>query len=183
MTRSSPQFPWRHLLFAFVLTLPLVASAPVDAAQATASPMTAWSTSRSAADWLWPIDGPHAVERAFQAPTSPWGPGHRGIDLSAHEHLVVRAPADGRVTFAGVVVNRPVITLDHGSDVLSSYEAVRPLVDEGDAVQAGDPIGAVTTGPHCQSTCVHVGVRVNGRYVNPLLYFGELERAVLLPLG
>ncbi|KOV84376.1 hypothetical protein ADL03_17825, partial [Nocardia sp. NRRL S-836] len=33
--------------------------------------------------YSWPLPPPHPVVRAFLAPTSPFGPGHRGVDLAA----------------------------------------------------------------------------------------------------
>ncbi|WP_235934030.1 murein hydrolase activator EnvC family protein [Paramicrobacterium chengjingii] len=131
--------------------------------------------------WQWPLDGNRRVSRAFEAPTDPWGKGHRGIDAAANENQEVHAPAEGTVFFAGVVVNRPVITIEHIGDVLSSFEAVTPLVSEGESVKRGQVIGTITTGPHCGSDCLHIGVRVHGEYVNPLIFFGGIERAVLLP--
>lgn len=133
--------------------------------------------------WLWPVDGERSITRGYEAPANPWGPGHRGIDIAVHADQEVRSPAPGTVFFVGMVVNRPVITVAHKGDVLSSYEAVAPAVELGDVVDGGDLLGTVTTGPHCGTSCLHVGVRVHGEYVNPLLFFGGIERAVLLPLA
>jgi hypothetical protein len=46
-------------------------------------------------------------------------------------------------------------------------------------VSRGSVLGRVDFGPHCR--CLHVGVRWRGMYVNPLLVFGEVPRAILLP--
>lgn len=135
-----------------------------------------------AAGWRWPVDGPRVVERPYRAPPSPYGAGHRGVDLAATGYGVeVRAATSGVVHFAGVVVDRPVITVRAGQ-VLATVEPVTPLVAEGDAVDAGQVIGMLLPG-HCPAPCVHLGVRVAGEYVSPLLYLGGLQRAVLLPLG
>lgn len=82
--------------------------------------------------------------------------------------------------FAGVVVDRPVLSIDHGGGVVSSYEPVVASVAEGDSVASGQLIGTIIGG-HCRSPCVHVGVRVNGEYVSPMSFFGEIPRAILLP--
>ena len=47
----------------------------------------------------------------------------------------------------------------------------------------GAVIGTAGAGGHCSGSCVHVGVRVDGQYVSPLLFFGGVPPAVLLPLG
>ncbi len=132
--------------------------------------------------WQWPVTPPRIVQ-AYAAPPSPYAAGHRGIDLVAAPGTVVVAPSDATVHFAGVVVDRPVLTLDHGSGVLSSYE---PLLAEGvkagDAVTRGSPLGVVGTGAHCSNSCLHVGVRIDGDYVSPLLFFDRVPQSVLLPL-
>ncbi len=130
-------------------------------------------------DWSWPTDPPRTVLRAFAGPAKSWMPGHRGIDLAASSP-VLRAPADGVVHFAGVVVDRDVLSIDHGGGVLSSYEPVTALVVEGEAVERGQVIGTISAG-HCASLCVHLGVRVDGEYRNPLLWLGGAQWPVLLP--
>ena len=62
---------------------------------------------------------------------------------------MIVAPAAGVVSFAGAVVDRGVLTIDHGDGVVSAIEPVDGLVAEGEAVAAGDPIGVVASGGHC----------------------------------
>lgn len=131
--------------------------------------------------WAWPLPPPHAIARPFIAPESPYAAGHRGIDMLAAVGAEVRAPDDGVVHFAGWVVDRPVISIDHGDGVLSSFEPVSPVVAEGDRVRGGQVIGTLLAG-HCSTPCLHLGARVDGGYVNPLLFLGGLPRAVLYPL-
>lgn len=144
-----------------------------------------WSASATAAReagsgrWSWPVDPPRAILRPFLAPATAYGPGHRGIDIRTPGGVLL-APDDATVRFAGVVVDRPVLSLDHGDGVISSFEPVAASVGRGDRVQRGQPIGRIVSG-HCPDACVHVGVRVDGAYVSPLLFFGGLARAVLLP--
>lgn len=161
-----------------LLTLPLL-GLPGPAAEASPAPR--------APGWVWPVDGPRLVDRPFVAPAQPWSPGHRGVDLRAPAAgAEVRAVMAGVVHFAGVVVDRPVITIRDGQ-LLATVEPVEPLVAEGDRVVAGQVIGTLLPG-HCAPAprggpCVHLGVRLAGEYVSPLLYLGGLRRAVLLPLG
>ncbi|MFF1572889.1 murein hydrolase activator EnvC family protein [Leifsonia sp. NPDC058292] len=132
--------------------------------------------------WNWPLRPP-VVARGFEAPATPYAAGHRGIDLAAASGAAVAAPAAATVRFAGVVVDRPVLTLDHGSGVLSSYEPLASSLAVGETVSTGQPIGTVAAGGHCGTACLHIGVRVDGAYVSPLLFFDRVPRAVLLPLG
>ena len=129
--------------------------------------------------WDWPVDAPREVVRQFIAPATPYASGHRGVDLAAESGQLF-APADGVVHFAGVVVDRPVLSIRHPGGLISSYEPVESTLHRGDAVARGDPIGTVLAG-HCIHTCLHFGVRLDGEYVSPLLYLGGIEPSVLLP--
>jgi murein DD-endopeptidase MepM/ murein hydrolase activator NlpD len=122
------------------------------------------------------------VTRAFAAPADRYSSGHRGVDLSAVPGLAVSAPASATVRFVGTVVDRPLITLDHGDGVLSSYEPAASELVPGETVVRGQPIARVATGGHCGSSCLHIGVRVDGAYVSPLLYFDRVPPSRLLPL-
>jgi len=132
--------------------------------------------------WAWPVLPPRVVG-AFAAPPTPYAAGHRGIDLATTPEQPVTAPTDATVRFAGVVVDRPVLTLDHGGGVLSSYEPLATELVAGQPVARGAPIGRLASGGHCAASCLHVGVRVDGAYVSPLLFFDTVPPSVLLPLG
>jgi len=125
------------------------------------------------------VSGPRVVARPYLAPATPYGPGHRGVDLAASS-AVVTAPADGIVHFSGVVVDRPVLSIEHAGGFLSSYEPVTSPLAKGDPVARGDPIGTLEPG-HCAAPCLHFGVRLDGEYVSPLVLLGGVPRAVLLP--
>lgn len=132
--------------------------------------------------WSWPVPSPPIVA-AYVAPTTAYSAGHRGIDLGVAEGVAVSAPDDAVVRFSGVVVDRPVLTLDHGGGVLSSYEPVESSIPVGTPVARGAVIGSVASGGHCDGGCLHFGVRIDGQYVSPLLFFGRVPPAVLLPMG
>ena len=133
------------------------------------------------ARWQWPVEGAREVREPFQAPAHEYGPGHRGLDLAAPVGAAVRAPADGVVAFRGVVVDRPLLTIDHGGGIVSTFEPLESDLDPGSVVHAGDEIGAVATGGHSAAGTLHIGVRLDGVYLNPMLMFGEVPRAILLP--
>jgi murein DD-endopeptidase MepM/ murein hydrolase activator NlpD len=136
-----------------------------------------------APSWSWPLTPRPAVLRAFDPPDKPWLSGHRGVDLrSASDGGPVTSPDSGTVSFVGVVVDRPVITVDHGNGLRSSFEPVRSTLAKGDPVGKGDPLGTLLSG-HCGATpCVHWGVRRGDEYVNPLQFVMDLRPSVLLPL-
>jgi murein DD-endopeptidase MepM/ murein hydrolase activator NlpD len=135
------------------------------------------------APWHWPVPAPIRVVAPFRAPATPYAAGHRGIDLEAVPGATVVAPDGGVVSFAGLVAERDVVAIDHGDGVVSAIEPVDATVTAGTTVIAGDVIGIVSSGGHCDARCVHFGVRVHGEYVSPFLFLGGLPRAVLLPAG
>ncbi|MDN4483722.1 M23 family metallopeptidase [Demequina lignilytica] len=128
-----------------------------------------------------PVEPLRAV-RLFDPPARPWLPGHRGVDLIAHVGAPVLSPGAGVVTFAGRVVDRGVVTIDHGS-LRSSLEPVDAQVPAGTAVHAGEPVGVVGSEPgHCApTTCVHWGVRAGDSYVDPLDVLRGFGPIILLP--
>ncbi|WP_317229512.1 M23 family metallopeptidase [Clavibacter sp. MX14-G9D] len=126
---------------------------------------------------------PHRVTRPFEEPSTPYGPGHRGIDIAAAPGTEVRSPADGVVSFAGMVVDRPVVSIQHADGLVSSMEPVVPGVSTGDAVSAGQVVGSLAEAPrHEPDGGLHLGARLHGGYVDPQALLAGLRHAVLLPL-
>jgi murein DD-endopeptidase MepM/ murein hydrolase activator NlpD len=133
--------------------------------------------------YRWPLDGPPPVVRRFEPPPRPWLAGHRGVDLGAGPGAVVRTAGAGTVAFAGQVAGRGVVSVDHPGGLRTTYEPVTPLVAAGQAVRAGDPIGALDAGhPDCAAAaCLHWGLRRGDTYLDPLALLGA-GRIRLLPL-
>lgn len=129
--------------------------------------------------WLWPGSTPRQVTEAYREPAHEYGPGHRGIDVAADR--AVRAPAAGVIAFSGRVVDRPLITIDHGSGLVTTLEPVRTEMRPGDTVRAGQQVGVLATGGHTDPGRLHIGVRSHGEYIDPLPLFGRIPAAVLLP--
>jgi murein DD-endopeptidase MepM/ murein hydrolase activator NlpD len=88
------------------------------------------------------------------------------------------------VAYAGSVVDRPVISIDHPNGLRSTYEPVTPAVHAGQAVSRGQVIGTLLAG-HLGCTapaCLHWGVRRGHHtYLDPLGLLG-LAPVRLLPL-
>jgi murein DD-endopeptidase MepM/ murein hydrolase activator NlpD len=133
--------------------------------------------------WTWPVRGP--VVRAFDPPGSPYGSGHRGIDIAAPVGTVVRAPAAGVVTFAGSVGGRLFVTIDQGGGLLSTCSFLSGLlVRKGDVVVQGQRIAFSGSG-HVgdASPDVHLGVRLAGQYVDPMDYLAAMSIVDLIRLA
>ncbi|MCQ1996130.1 M23 family metallopeptidase [Arthrobacter sp. zg-Y1171] len=163
------------LLLAAVLSVLAPGSVAVD-------PPSAATASAYSPPWSWPLAPEPALLRSFDPPAQPWLAGHRGIDVAAAEGAAVLAPADGRVVFARRVVDRSVLTIDHGRGLLSSFEPVEASVPVGTEVPKGTAVGSVRSGSHCGPGCVHWGVRLDGDYVDPLNYVSDRRPSVLLPV-
>lgn len=168
-----PRIPLRRALLAVIVSAAALIGFP------SAAPVNA-----SGHDWQRPVDG--EVVEHFSAPPAPWAAGHRGVDLASSISADIRSPTDGVVSFSGTVVDREVLSIDHGAGYISSFEAVDADLEVGDAVAAGEVVAELGTyddgDNHCDQPCLHWGVRLHGEYINPLLLLGEVEPSVLLPL-
>jgi murein DD-endopeptidase MepM/ murein hydrolase activator NlpD len=138
---------------------------------------------RASGIWTWPVVGP--IVRGFDPPNSPYGSGHRGIDIGVPVGTPVLAPAAGVVTFAGNVAGRLFVTIDHGGGLLSTSSFLSAvLVRKGDAVAQGEAVALSGTG-HAGDIApdVHVGIRLAGAYVDPLDYLGPMDVTDLIRLA
>ncbi|MFH0519120.1 murein hydrolase activator EnvC family protein [Streptomyces sp. M41] len=121
----------------------------------------------------WPVGSRPPILRTWEPPATPYGPGHRGVDLAAPAGAPVRAVAAGRVSFAGRVAGKGVVSVElkgtGDPPVRTTYEPLRASVQKGDEVAAGEVVGTVEpTGSHCGDTCVHWGLRRGDVYLDPL---------------
>jgi hypothetical protein len=127
------------------------------------------------AEWVWPLDGD--VITSYRNGDDPYAAGqHRGIDIAGPIGARVVAASSGDVRFAGTAgssgLTVSVRTADGRFD--TSYLHLSSIsVREGQAVSAGETLGAVgTTGSRSASEPhLHFGVREAGTrhaYRNPL---------------
>jgi murein DD-endopeptidase MepM/ murein hydrolase activator NlpD len=149
-------------LWLLVLALCLSASTPA-AAEPVASPA-------AVALWTAPLGDPPRVTRPFAPPASPYGPGHRGVDLAGAQGFAVVATGDGVVAFAGMVAGRPVVSVDHADGLRTTYEPVDPAVGAGTRVGRGTVLGVLVAGhAGCPvDACLHWGLRRGETYLDPL---------------
>lgn len=145
-------------------------------------PLPAAVLEQSPAEGVWPLDPQPAVVEGFAPPLSPYGAGHRGVDLAGRAGQVVRAAIGGRVTFAGSLAGRGVVVVAHGA-TRTTYEPVRASVAAGDVVTAGDRLGTLQSfASHCApAACLHWGLIEGETYLDPLTLVGA-GPVRLLPL-
>ena len=113
---------------ALAVLLSLTAAAP---AQADTDPVG-----------VWPLHPEPAVVRGFEPPASPYGPGHRGVDLLGEPGQPVGSGLAGTVTYAGMLAGRGVVVVSHGA-TRTTYEPVTATVMVGQPVAAGATVGTL----------------------------------------
>ncbi|MFI1211158.1 peptidoglycan DD-metalloendopeptidase family protein [Streptomyces sp. NPDC020802] len=121
----------------------------------------------------WPVGSRPSVVRGWEPPATAYGRGHRGVDLTAAPGSPVRAAAPGRVSFAGRVAGRGVVSVEltgTGDPPLrTTYEPVRATAEKGAEVAAGEVVGVLEpAGSHCPTSCLHWGLRRTDTYLDPL---------------
>ena len=136
--------------------------------------------------WSWPVSGP--VIRGFDPPDTPFGAGHRGIDIAVAPGTPILAPEAGTVSFAGRVGGELFVTIVHGGGLSSTYSWISvAAVRKGDVVSRGQTIGATGTGhPGASVPHLHFGVKLDGEYVDPLELLAPLgvqDLIRLVPIG
>ncbi len=160
---------------AVLLLLPGAASGGAQADAATRQVLTAYG---------WPIAPEPDVLTPFAPPANRYGSGHRGVDLAGSEGATIRAAGDAVVIFAGTLVDRGVISLQHAGGLRTTYEPVIASVTKGMRVRAGQTIGRLQTGHRscAPARCLHWGAKIGEVYLNPLSLLGPL-RVRLKPWG
>lgn len=122
---------------------------------------------------IWPTDGWQTSGYGYRrSPFTGRRTFHAGVDIAADAGTPVVAPANGKVTFAGVKgsLGRAVV-VDHGQGMRTTYGHLQQIrVKVGQQVERGHTLGTVgstgrSTGPH-----LHYAVSVHGRSANPANY-------------
>lgn len=146
-------------------------------------------------NYAWPIPGYTRISSYFgkrEKPTQGASTYHKGVDIPAPEGTNLIATCDGEITFTGFLGGGGyTITLSTTDELKITYCHVSPnyIVSKGDKIEQGQLIGKVgpkyvdnvpgntykdstgkytngaTTGCH-----LHIGFRLNDKYVNPLEY-------------
>jgi murein DD-endopeptidase MepM/ murein hydrolase activator NlpD len=133
--------------------------------------------------YTWPVRGP--VIRPYEAPSSPYGSGHRGIDIAAPFGTTMVAAQGGVVAFAGWVAGALYISIDHPDGVRTTYSWVSAVsVKKGDTVARGQVIGNTGHGdPDESMPCLHFGARIGRTYIDPMTLLEPGDVVGLIHLG
>lgn len=136
---------------------PVAASVPVDVPRAFAG------------KFVWPLSG------TLLTRYGPVGKGQisNGIDIGATRGQPFRAAADGVVSYAGseVAIYGGLILVSHGGGWVSAYgHAERIDVTRGQAVKAGQVLGAAGQSGFAETPKLHFELRKDRKPVDPLQY-------------
>ncbi|HUF76532.1 MAG TPA: M23 family metallopeptidase [Longimicrobiales bacterium] len=125
----------------------------------------------------WPVDA--RVTSDFGLRMRGWSPDmHRGVDLDVPSGTPVRAMAEARVRFAGVMSGfGNVVWLDHGGGTLSVYAHLSTIqAREDEHVRGGQVIGLSGASGNATTPHLHFEVWRWGREVDPVPLLGGLPR-------
>ena len=152
-------------------------------------------SSISPSGYLWPTPGFTTINSYFgkrNSPTAGATSYHKGIDIGAPEGSKILAVCNGKITFTGFLGGGGYTITLSVNNLKITYCHVSPnyIVKENDIVtqgmvigyvgpknvygvvgnqyydENGNPTNGATTGPH-----LHLGVRVDGNYIDPLTLF------------
>jgi murein DD-endopeptidase MepM/ murein hydrolase activator NlpD len=142
-----------------------------DATRRLAS-LSDWTRAADAPS-LWPVEG--SITSSFGERVDPFngeGAFHSGLDISVPYGTPVHAPADGVVTFAGIMNGYGnLIELDHGHGIATRYGHLSAFaIAAGEHVRRGQVIGYVGATGRATSPHLHYEVRVQNVPVNPHKY-------------
>ena len=129
--------------------------------------------------FIWPVTGP--VSGVFGSQRilngKPKNP-HNGTDIAAPEGTIIKAPADGVVALVheDMFYTGNTLMLDHGLGLTSVYCHMSVLlVNEGDLVKQGTPIGKVGKTGRVTGAHLHWGVTLNHTHLDPALIAGDMN--------
>jgi murein DD-endopeptidase MepM/ murein hydrolase activator NlpD len=123
-----------------------------------------------------PVPGP--IVDHFREPSSPYGPGNRGLDYAPGPGTLVRAAVAGSVEFAGAVAGEQWVTITHDDGYRTSYGPLASIaVSLHESLVSGDVVGR-------SGEALHFGLRLGATYLDPEPWFAAASpgRAVLVAL-
>jgi murein DD-endopeptidase MepM/ murein hydrolase activator NlpD len=150
------------------VTLVFASALPVLANRANAAPLNPFAlaafgvSTQQRLQLVPPVPG--GIVDNWRPPSSPYGPGNRGVDLRASVGEPVLSVGNGVVTFAGQVGGRLFVVIDIAGVKITLGFLKSILVKTGQSVRARDLV-AYANGP------VHVGARQGTTYIDPRPFF------------
>jgi murein DD-endopeptidase MepM/ murein hydrolase activator NlpD len=127
---------------------------------------------KDAPKFIYPHSNPYPISSGFGMRLHPvtrdWKQ-HNGIDFAAPSGAEILAVADGQVSFAGDMGGcGNAVEINHSGGYLSKYcHALKVLVQKGQSVKAGTPIALVGTTGTSTGNHLHLGIKLNGKYIDP----------------
>jgi len=151
------------------VTLPTTASTT-----ATTTVLATTTTEPPRASVVWPLGNtvaaPFSETPVYSETMEDYRP-HSGVDLAGEDGDTVVALTDGTVTgFEQDVLWGGSLTVSRSDGTQAIYRGVKAGVKEGDAVQAGDPVG-VLTGVPCEQAGgmhLHLELLMDGKPADPM---------------
>lgn len=137
---------------------------PVPTPAPTTTPVQPTPVAPAQVTLAWPLRGP--ILKPYVAGKS------KGIVIGGRPGDPVRAAATGRVVYAGTGIEAygPLVIIKHDDTLITAYgQNSRLLVQEGDAVTQGQPIGEVGVDNNGVGS-IQFEVRKDGKPVDPLGY-------------
>ena len=167
------------LLALALLTLAATVTVTTASASPPDAPPTPPGLTGPTARFSWPLPPPHQVLRPFEPPATPYGPGHRGVDLGGSVGEPVLAAGGGLVLYAGPLFDCDLISIEHPGGLRTTYTPVVPSVRVGQQVTRRQQIGTLLAAqPGCPEE-----VGNNGSGPPVFLYWGvHRDRDYLDPL-
>ena len=148
-------------------------SPQVSSPQSTESSQTSTVTlGKDAPKFIYPHSTPYTISSGFgmrEHPVTRDWKQHNGIDFAAPSGANILAVADGQVSFAGDMGGcGNAVEIEHSGGYLSKYcHALKVLVQKGQSVKAGTPIALVGTTGTSTGNHLHLGIKLNGKYIDP----------------
>ena len=127
---------------------------------------------KDAPKFIYPHSDPYPISSGFgmrEHPVTRDWKQHNGIDFAAPGGAKILAVADGQVSFAGDMGGcGNAVEINHSGGYLSKYcHASKVLVQKGQSVKAGTPIALVGTTGTSTGNHLHLGIKLNGQYIDP----------------
>ncbi len=127
--------------------------------------------------WRLPVQG--EISDFFRPPSTPYGPGNRGLEFAVADGSPIVAVAAGTVSFAGQVGASFHVVVDHSDGLRSGYSYLSQVdVMAGDLVDSGEVLGASSNRFHLSARLAdgYAGEPIPSwgarRYVDPLPLLG-----------
>jgi murein DD-endopeptidase MepM/ murein hydrolase activator NlpD len=100
---------------------------------------------------------------------------HRGIMIAAAKNTLVKAAGDGRVGHVGPIEEfGNVVIIEHANRIVTVYAHLKKsLVQRGDMVMRGDPVGLVGDTGRADRSALYFEVRSRSRPRNPLFFLSK----------